>query len=651
MSRFNLQVGDSVRILKSGLNGRVRFVGQTYFKPGEWVGIELETSEGKNDGTVHGTRYFHCAPGRGIFVRPSAIIVQGSKTTTRNPEKVGAFAARGKTYEFFERTRKWGDPVIGYIKLYFDRKHNCHHVIVCERDEGGNVVLRYPVEAVANLKPSTGSNGRAWVFSGAMDTNTDRVHALKFDRVEDSAAFKKLFDTAQDFDLRSRSAPTDLGADEEEEISEEDDANSGDRPSRRLTLNMTKDLDVLKSKLSAETKPYSDSPSRRFTVTVSAPPVMPKSNGTSAEPPTSRDSVEAAMPPSPPTPSTLARLLGTPLGSLGDDEKPAPSPLLPPGVNSGKSSVDLRRSVADLLKRKTRRSSWLVPSRIATRCIKGYSPEPSHKPFNQDAMVVEQDDVSGAWLFCVFDGHGEFGHKVSHFFSTRIAEAVFSHEHWPSHPEIAIRECVRKLEKQIIKNSQRPRSMVDTTLSGTTAVMAALHVGKLTVANIGDSRIIVGSSTPDGGIRGIDVSHDHKPDLPKEKARIESSGGRVFAIEYDDGGPSPARVWLKTKMLPGLAMSRSLCDTIAKTAGVISEPEITTRNLVDTRDKFLVLGSDGLYEFLSSQEVAEAVQRHRCDPESSAAYLFKESKRLWLENEPVSDDTTIIVIELQSSGQ
>ena len=36
----------------------------------------------------------------------------------------------------------------------------------------------------------------------------------------------------------------------------------------------------------------------------------------------------------------------------------------------------------------------------------------------------------------------------------------------------------------------------------------------------------------------------------------------------------PARVWLADQNIPGLAMSRSLCDEVAKQAGVISEPEI-----------------------------------------------------------------------------
>ena len=49
-------------------------------------------------------------------------------------------------------------------------------------------------------------------------------------------------------------------------------------------------------------------------------------------------------------------------------------------------------------------------------------------------------------------------------------------------------------------------------------------------------------------------------------------GGRVFAVEYDDGVDGPCRVLLGHMDVPGLAMSRSLGDAIAHTAGVSSEP-------------------------------------------------------------------------------
>ena len=40
------------------------------FAPGNWVGVELDTSQGKNDGSVEGKWYFSCEAKKGMFVKP-----------------------------------------------------------------------------------------------------------------------------------------------------------------------------------------------------------------------------------------------------------------------------------------------------------------------------------------------------------------------------------------------------------------------------------------------------------------------------------------------------------------------------------------------------------------------------------------------------
>lgn len=67
-----LAVGQVVQ-LTDGRNAVVRFVGNTHFAAGEWVGIELEEDTGKNDGSVQGERYFDCDMGYGMFVRPTTL--------------------------------------------------------------------------------------------------------------------------------------------------------------------------------------------------------------------------------------------------------------------------------------------------------------------------------------------------------------------------------------------------------------------------------------------------------------------------------------------------------------------------------------------------------------------------------------------------
>ncbi|CAG8506144.1 2088_t:CDS:2 [Acaulospora morrowiae] len=70
--------------------GVIRFIGPTSFATGKWVGIELDSPLGKNDGSVNGKRYFVCKENHGIFARASKIteIIDDRGETdeeTRNP--------------------------------------------------------------------------------------------------------------------------------------------------------------------------------------------------------------------------------------------------------------------------------------------------------------------------------------------------------------------------------------------------------------------------------------------------------------------------------------------------------------------------------------------------------------------------------------
>jgi serine/threonine protein phosphatase PrpC len=106
------------------------------------------------------------------------------------------------------------------------------------------------------------------------------------------------------------------------------------------------------------------------------------------------------------------------------------------------------------------------------------------------------------------------------------------------------------VEHQVIRNFR-----IDTEFSGTTLSMAIIRGNTLIGVNIGDSRVILGLEK-DGKIVAEEFTHDHKPDSPLEKERILAAGGRVFAVEYDDGIDGPPRVWLGHMDVPGLAMSR-----------------------------------------------------------------------------------------------
>jgi len=53
--------------------GTVRYVGPVPPTDGLWYGVEWDTDRGKNDGMVHGKRYFQCKNMHGSFVRPAKL--------------------------------------------------------------------------------------------------------------------------------------------------------------------------------------------------------------------------------------------------------------------------------------------------------------------------------------------------------------------------------------------------------------------------------------------------------------------------------------------------------------------------------------------------------------------------------------------------
>jgi len=67
----DLQVGNVVLLKKRGL-GIVRYKGSLHCDEDRnviWLGVELKSADGKNDGSVQNQKYFSCAPNHGVFVR------------------------------------------------------------------------------------------------------------------------------------------------------------------------------------------------------------------------------------------------------------------------------------------------------------------------------------------------------------------------------------------------------------------------------------------------------------------------------------------------------------------------------------------------------------------------------------------------------
>ena len=70
---------------------------------------------------------------------------------------------------------------------------------------------------------------------------------------------------------------------------------------------------------------------------------------------------------------------------------------------------------------------------------------------------------------------------------------------------------------------------------------------------------------------------------------------------------------------------------------------------LDSNDKFIVFASDGVWEFLSNEDVAQIVLPYYLKnlPETAGNALVSAATQQWNQNDNVVDDITCIIIFLE----
>jgi len=270
---------------------------------------------------------------------------------------------------------------------------------------------------------------------------------------------------------------------------------------------------------------------------------------------------------------------------------------------------------------------------------------------NQDAWVIKENfGGREGIMFAVFDGHGYDGRKVSHALANKLPKMLAASDKFKADGfgEAATQACID------CNSAVKRLAAVNTELSGSTGIMAYLHPSgaQVTVANVGDSRCILGKADPGGTTEGIALSVDHNPMVPEEASRIRKFKGRISPFMNMGRPVGPPRVWLADRDIPGLCMTRSFGDNVAASIGVYSKPDIVTRRL-EAEDKYLILCSDGLTEFMTNDEIismAHKLALNGLSAKDIAAQLIREARRRWRhEEDDVVDDCTAIVVLLERS--
>lgn len=260
---------------------------------------------------------------------------------------------------------------------------------------------------------------------------------------------------------------------------------------------------------------------------------------------------------------------------------------------------------------------------------------PSDHPFDFDPDFprehAEESVVVPATFYGVYDGHG--GPNASQYCSDWMATYVRRQHSWPLDPSGALSSAFDETDEDFVASGH---------LDGTT-VCVALVLGseQVVCANAGDSRCVV--VRRDGS--AAKLSRDHKPGTPDETRRIAELGGRVMYM----GG--------RWRVEGSLAVSRGVGDAALKPY-VCSTPELVEYSL-DEDDLFLVIATDGVWDVLENEYVANIVLRkattaslgERPGGITDPVRLRAISRRLCDEarRQGSSDNLCAIVVDLKSS--
>ncbi|CAK9828081.1 Probable protein phosphatase CG10417 [Anthophora retusa] len=131
--------------------------------------------------------------------------------------------------------------------------------------------------------------------------------------------------------------------------------------------------------------------------------------------------------------------------------------------------------------------------------------------------------------------------------------------------------------------------------SGCTAVVAVLKGNDLYVANAGDSRCVL---CRDG--QAIELSLDHKPEDEPEMERIVKAGGKVTADGRVNGGLNLSRA------LGDHAYKQNV-DVPPQEQMISALPDVRHITVEPERDEFMILACDGIWNFMSSQDVVQFI--------------------------------------------
>jgi len=248
-------------------------------------------------------------------------------------------------------------------------------------------------------------------------------------------------------------------------------------------------------------------------------------------------------------------------------------------------------------------------------------------PKCQDTFTIMPNLTQNTHFFAVYDGAGPQGHEIANRVELKMREYV--ERSYKRLSTLVKDEDYRKFLQESFKVIQNDleTSKLDYTHTKSGACCTTLLVcgNMVYLANVGNCRAVLCTSKKEGNRVPIDISYDHTLDNQREKERCLRAGAKIGQTPPSgkETALGPERIWYNEEG-PGITATRMLGYN---KHGIIPEPEIVSFE-IETQDKFLVLGSDGLWDVLESKEVVDFVSSAEIRKNVSED-LVTSARRLW----------------------
>ncbi|MDP2385637.1 MAG: PP2C family protein-serine/threonine phosphatase [Bacteroidota bacterium] len=235
--------------------------------------------------------------------------------------------------------------------------------------------------------------------------------------------------------------------------------------------------------------------------------------------------------------------------------------------------------------------------------------EKSSRDDMEDAFYCSGTMNKNQFFVGIYDGHG--GALAAQIAKDKLHTYFVEQIKSGKEPNLAFHNAYQNVSGEITNR-----------FCGTTAATVFFEGLIINYAHVGDTRIILINQD---GIKNLTI--DHRVGNPVEEARVFSLGAKI-----KDGYIS--------KGFTGITPTRALGDAFFADVGIISSPETGEYTIAD-KDKWLIIGTDGLFDFATDEEILQTLNNSKSAEECAQAI-----KKLVLEKNEGDDNLTFFIMKL-----